>query len=492
METRKNLLISAFVVICILLVLIVRLSLTGFSPKISPDATKEECLRLAQRYIEADEPESAIYPLLLTIQKDESDFRAHSLLAEVYYQIGVYHLAEKECNRSIKFNPEDRDALELLCQIKFERGRLSWKSKRLQEAVVDFRFVVAKTDNQKLIDSIAHITGGRFKRVRLTNDLFFDDAPSFSPDGKRIAYHSDTSYFLEDYGLEKIEVKRSQVFIMDADGKNKTCLSPQEEDETSERFARFSHDGRVIVFEKENSSPRTSDTVFNSDRDIFTKDLRTGEVKRLTHNDTYDGLPSFSPDDSEIIFVSDRPGGRSSIYRLNLKSGETKSVSLKKLWDEKIGLLRRARGMILPYCPSFSPDGRSILLHAGWDTRGIYVMDVDGDSWRRLTDRRDDCFFPSFSSEGKRIVFVAGYYEGEQDLYIMDADGSELTRLTHDGGTKRYPSFSPDGESIVFSGKRKGEPNYYFEIYLLYLEQTISRERLKRRLAELEKVSLER
>jgi Tol biopolymer transport system component len=89
-------------------------------------------------------------------------------------------------------------------------------------------------------------------------------------------------------------------------------------------------------------------------------------------------------------------------------------------------------------------------------------------------------------------VFVAGYYEGEQDLYIMDADGSELTRLTHDGGTKRYPSFSPDGESIVFSGKRKGEPDYYFEIYLLYLELTISRERLKQRLAELEKVSLER
>ena len=403
MEARKNLLISAFVVICMLLVLIVRLSLTGFSPKISPGATKEECLRLAQRYIEADEPEAAIYPLLLTIQKDESDFRAHSLLAEVYYQTGVYHLAEKECNRSIKLNPEDRDALELLCQIKFERGRLSWKSKHLQEAVVDFRFVVAKTDNQKLIDSIAHITGGRFKRVRLTNDLFFDDAPSFSPDGKRIAYHSDASYFLKDYGLEKIEVKRSQVFIMDADGKNKTCLSPQEEDETSERFARFSYDGRVIVFEKENSSPRTSDTVFNSDRDIFTKDLRTGEVKRLTHNDAYDGLPSFSPDDSEIVFVSDRPGGGSSIYRLNLKSGETKSVSLKKSWDEKIGLLRRTRRMILPYCPSFSPDGRSVLLHAGWDTRGVYVVNLDDGSWMRATERGEDSFFLPFPVTGRGL-----------------------------------------------------------------------------------------
>jgi Tol biopolymer transport system component len=105
-------------------------------------------------------------------------------------------------------------------------------------------------------------------------------------------------------------------------------------------------------------------------------------------------------------------------------------------------------------------------------------------------DRKEDCYFPSFSSDGKRIVFVSSYHEDEEDLYVMDADGSELTRLTCDGGTKRYPFFSPHGESIVFSGKRKGEPDYYFEIYLLYLGQTISRERLKERLVELEKAGL--
>jgi Tol biopolymer transport system component len=381
--------------------------------------------------------------------------------------------------------------LELLCQIKFGKGKLSWQNENLQQAIADFRFVAAKSDNQKLLDSVAHITGGRLKKVRLTNDLFIDDAPSFSPDGKRVIYHSDTSYSLEDYGLEKIEVKRSQLFVMDADGKNRSCISPHNENETSERFARFSHDGRFIVYEKENSPPRIRDTVFNSDRDIFVKDLHAGKVRRLTHDHNYDGLPSFSPDDSEIVFVSDRPGGGSSIYRLNLGSGETKSVSLKKSWDEKIGLLRRPRRMVLPYCPSFSPNGGFILLHAGWDTRGVYVVDADGDGWKLLTDRRDDCYFPSFSSDGKRIVFVSSYRDDEEDLYVVNADGSELTRLTHDGGTKRYPSFSPDGSWIVFSGKRKGEPDHYFEIYLLYLSQTISREKLRQRLAEMERAGLE-
>jgi Tol biopolymer transport system component len=491
METRKTLLISAFVAICILLVLIVRLSLFEFTPRISPDSTTQECLELAQTYIESGKPESAFYPLLLAVEKDEGNFRAHSLLARAYYQTGVNHLAEEECDRALELSPQDRDVLELLCRIKFEEGRSSWRNENLQQAIADFRFVAAKTDDQRLLDSVAQITGGRLKKVRLTNDLFTDDAPSFSPDGERIVYHSDTSYYLEDYGLEKIEVKRSRLFVMDADGQNKRRLSPQDQDETSERFGRFSHDGRFIVYEKENSQPGQTDTAFNSDRDIFVRDLDAGTERRLTHDHDFDALPSFSPDDAEIIFVSDRPGGKSSIYRLNLKSGEREDISLKELWDEKIGLLRHSRGMILPYCPSFSPDGRSVLLHSGWDVRGVYVLNLDDLSWRRVTKRGEDSFFPSFSSEGKRIVFVSGYRDEEEDLYVVDADGSNLTRLTQDGGTKRYPSFSPDGNSIVFGGKRKGEPDYYFEIYLLQLDQTISREKLTERLEELEKAGLE-
>ena len=91
------------------------------------------------------------------------------------------------------------------------------------------------------------------------------------------------------------------------------------------------------------------------------------------------------------------------------------------------------------------------------------------------------CFFPSFSHDGKRIVFVSGSSEKE-DLWLVNSDGSKPIRLTRDGGTKRYPYFSPDGNSISFAGKRKGEPNNYFEIYLLHLDQTISRDRLKQRL----------
>jgi Tol biopolymer transport system component len=506
MEPKKTWLIPVLILICIGLILIVRFSHISFSSRISPDATKEECLQVARHNIDSHQPEDAIYPLLLAIEKDERDFQAHFLLASAYYQTEVYQLAEKECQISLESNPQNNEALELLCQIKFERGKSSWeyphcglsdsnqdpamKEKR-HSALTNFMFIVENSQNQKLIDSIASLTGGRFLITRLTDDLFFDDAPSFSPDGKRVIYHSDTSYFLEDYGLKKIELKKSRIFVMDAEGKNKMCVSPEGENEPSERFARFSHSGRFIVYEKENSSPHAGDTSFNRDRDIFLKDLHTGETKRLTQNNVYDAVPSFSPDDREIVFISDRPGGSSSLFKLNFQSGETENISLKESWEEKIGLLRYSRGVILPYCPSFSPDGKTILLHGGWDTKGVFLLDTEGKDFRRLTDGEKDCFFPFFSPDGKRIVFVSGYSE-EEDLFIMDADGSNLIRLTYDGGSKRYPTFSPDGKSVIFSAKREGEPDNYFEIYLLNLDKSIPREKLKERLEELEKASSER
>jgi Tol biopolymer transport system component len=505
MKSKKAWLISILVLICIGLILTVRFSHIIFTSKISPDASKEECLKAARHNIDNHQPADAIYPLLLAIEKDGHDSEAHFLLAIAYYQTEVYHLAEKECQISLESDPQNREALELLCQIKFEGGKSSWeyphcglsdshqdpavKEKR-RSTLTDFMFVVANSQDKKLIDSIASLTGGRFQITRLTNDLFFDDAPSFSPDGKRVVYHSDTSYFLEDYGLKKIELKKSRIFVMDADGKNRICVSPEGENKPSERFARFSHSGKFIVYEKENSSPHAGDTSFNRDRDIFLKDLHTGEVKRLTENNVYDAVPSFSPDDREIVFISDRTGGGSTLYKLNLQSEITENVSLKETWEEKIGLLRHSRGVILPYCPSFSPDGKSILLHGGWDTKGVFLLDIEGRDFKRLTHGEKDCFFPSFSPDGKRIVFVSGYTD-EEDLYIMDADGSNTMRLTYDGGCKRYPTFSPDGKSVIFSAKREGEPDNYFEIYILNLDKSIPKEKLKERLEELEKTSSE-
>jgi len=464
------------------LVLVAGTALQHFSKGISSDASREECLNLASEYIGKNKPESAIYPLLLAIQKDQDDAQAHFLLAQTYYQTQVYPLARKECETALVLDAQHQEAFDLLAGIRFEEAKISWEKGDLRQAISELIQVLDDTDDQRLIDSIANLTGGRHRIRRLTNDLFLDNAPSFSHYGKRIIYHSDTSFSLEDYGLKKRELRKSRIFVVDEDGANKTCLSSAGGDDSSEQFARFSNDDKKIVYEKENHYPEQEDTIFNLDRDIFIKEMDTGRVRRLTDNDTYDGLASFSPDDKRILFVCDRLGARSSLHILDLDTDEGKSIFFKKPLTERI--TRKPGRLVLPYCPSFSPDGQEILFHAGYKTRKIYLMDENGENLRCLTKGQTDDFFPAFSPDGKGIVFVSGQ-EDQEDLYLVNPDGSNRTRLTFDGGKKKYPSFSPDANLIVFVAKQKDRDDRYYEIYILNLEETIPKKKLVERLEEM-------
>ena len=83
----------------------------------------------------------------------------------------------------------------------------------------------------------------------------------------------------------------------------------------------------------------------------------------------------------------------------------------------------------------------------------IFRMDPDGGNLQNLTNDPADDFYPAWSPDGSRIVFVSNRLEGEfegQHIYIMNANGSEVKRLTEMEGFE--PDWSPDGRYITFSG----------------------------------------
>ena len=108
--------------------------------------------------------------------------------------------------------------------------------------------------------------------------------------------------------------------------------------------------------------------------------------------------------------------------------------------------------------PVFSPDGRTLAFHVGRDVHtfpapsGVEGIAAGGPNQqpRRLTTDPDNGMYPSWSPDGKRIVFMS-WRTGRTELFTMNADGSDQKKLpTMERGDAVDPRWSPDGSKIAF------------------------------------------
>ena len=140
-------------------------------------------------------------------------------------------------------------------------------------------------------------------QARLTDNPGFDGQPSWSPDGRQIAF---TSLNLDG---------AAQIFIMNADGSGQTNLSNRP---AVEQFPRWSPDGRKIVFQ----SRRAGNT------DIYVMNADGSDQTRLTVNPAFDGRPDWSPDGGQIAFQSGRDGPlNSEVYVMNADGSDQANLT---------------------------------------------------------------------------------------------------------------------------------------------------------------------
>jgi len=120
--------------------------------------------------------------------------------------------------------------------------------------------------------------------------------------------------------------------------------------------------------------------------------------------------------------------------------------------------------------PAVSADGRYLAFaakHRGCDH--LYVWDLEGGKQER------DLFFdevvaiasPSWSPDGKALVFSGAGPGGIVDLYRVDLEDENLEALTRDIYHDRDPDWSPDGRRVVFSSDRwEGGREGHYNLFL--------------------------
>lgn len=181
--------------------------------------------------------------------------------------------------------------------------------------------------------------------TRLTDNNVTDRLPTWSPDGEWILYSSDTR---EDgnYDLLRVSAHGGPPEIVYSDGKRSS-------------HARYSHDGRYLVFTNGESGNAAT-------WEILKMELATGTVQILTRNSVRDASPSFSPDDETIVYVTEGEGG-AAVAIMNADGSGLPKV----IYD----------GPGFEWGMDYSPNGKYIIFNSQESRSGnstLYLMRADG------------------------------------------------------------------------------------------------------------------
>lgn len=198
-----------------------------------------------------------------------------------------------------------------------------------------------------------------------------------------------------------------------------------------------------LIFDTE-LSPKGERALFAARGDIFTVPIEKGPVRNLTHSsNANDKWPRWSPDGSQIAFISDM-SGEEEVY-LIAQDGSKPAERITR------------DGKAMRYPPEWSADGKMIAF-SDKDGR-VYVITLAD---RKVTEiaksNRGMVLDYTWSPRGNYLAFSMNDPNGFSSVYIWNAGDQKLRRVTEELFNEGNPSWDPQGNYIYYFSTREFAP----------------------------------
>ena len=242
--------------------------------------------------------------------------------------------------------------------------------------------------------------------------------------------------------FSRLGPSEANLFVSNADGSGERALTKGALDYNP----AWSPDGKWIAFTSERGGSA----------DLYRVRTDGSGLERLTEDPAFDDQAAFSPDGSQIVFVTTRAGGRANLWILDVETHKAKPLT---------------SGLGGDFRPAWSPDGKWIAFSSDRESSlpmakgrwehlhlvDIYLVRTDGSGLKRLSQHGDFCGSPKWSRDNKTVVaycmsaeetwtYRVRVVDGETTLMRIDVTTGEATPLSAGTGVKMFPAVLSSGE----------------------------------------------